>query len=141
MEQIVTVQRILPDGRAQVSCQRKSACSGDCHKCAGCGAAAETVTVEADNPIGAGPGDRVVVRSSSRRVLAAAAVLYAVPVALFFLGWGLGALTGKLPGLFGGLGFAAGLGLALMYDRRIARRKSVAYEIIGYAEENEQRRT
>lgn len=134
MEQIVTVRRILPDGRAQVSCQRKSACSGDCHRCAGCGAAAETVTVEADNPIGAGPGDRVVVRSSNRTVLAAAAVLYVVPVALFFLGWILGELVGKLPGLFGALGFALGLVLARIYDRKIARRKSVAYEIIGYAE-------
>lgn len=134
MEQIVTVQRILPGGRAQVSCQRKSACSGDCHKCAGCGAAAETVTVEADNAIGAQKGDLVVVRSSSRTVLKAAAVLYAVPVALFFLGWGLGALAGKLPGLFGGLGFALGLGLALVYDRRMAKRKSVCYEIIGFAE-------
>ena len=134
MEQIVTVQRVLPNGRAQVSCQRKSACSGDCHKCAGCGAAAETVTVEADNPIGAGAGDRVVLRSSSRTVLKAAAMLYAVPVVLFFLGWGLGELAGGLPGLFGGLGFALGLLLALLYDRRIAKRKSVCYEIIGFAD-------
>lgn len=137
MEQIVTVERLLPEGRAQVSCERKSACSGDCHKCAGCGAAAETVTVEADNPIGAGPGDRVVVRSESRTVLKAAAVLYAVPVVLFFLGWGLGELAGRLPGLFGGLGFALGLGLALLYDRKIAKRKSAAYEIVGYAGENQ----
>ena len=141
MEQVVTVRQILPDGRAQVACARQSACSGDCHKCAGCGAAAETVTVEADNPIGAGPGDRVVVRSESRTVLKAAAVLYAVPVALFFLGWGLGELAGRLPGLFGGLGFGLGLLLALAYDRRMAKRRSVSYEIIGYAEENEQWRT
>ena len=141
MEQVVTVRQILPDGRAQVACVRQSACSGDCHKCAGCGAAAETVMVEADNPIGAGPGDRVVVRSESRTVLKAAAVLYAVPVVLFFLGWGLGELAGRLPGLFGGLGFGLGLLLALVYDRRMAKRRSVSYEIIGYAEENEQRRT
>ena len=141
MEQMVTVRRILPVGRAQVACVRQSACSGDCHRCAGCGAAAETVTVEADNPIGAGPGDRVVVRSESRTVLKAAAVLYAVPVVLFFLGWGLGELVGRLPGLFGGLGFGMGLLLALAYDRRMAKRRSVSYEIIGFAEENEQRRT
>ena len=71
MEQIVIVQRILPEGRAQVACQRKSACSGDCHKCAGCGAAAETVVVEAENAIGAGPGDWVILRSSSKTVLRA----------------------------------------------------------------------
>ena len=128
------VQRLLPDGRAQVACRRKSICSGDCHKCAGCGAAAETVTVEADNPLGAEPGDRVIIRSSSKTVLAAAVVFYGLPVVLFFLGWGLGELAGKLPGLLGGLGFALGMGSALIYDRRIAKCKSVSYEIIGYAE-------
>ena len=136
MEQIVIVQRILPEGRAQVACQRKSACSGDCHKCAGCGAAAETVVVEAENAIGAGPGDWVLLRSSSKTVLRAAAVLYGLPVLLFFLGWALGELAGRLPGLFGALGFGLGLGAALLYDRKMTKSRSVSYEIIGYAEES-----
>ena len=57
MEQIVIVQRILPEGRAQVACQRKSACSGDCHTCHGCPHPEETVMVQADNTVGARKGD------------------------------------------------------------------------------------
>ena len=39
MEQIVRVRRLLENGNAEVVHVRESACSGDCHKCSGCGAA------------------------------------------------------------------------------------------------------
>ena len=38
-----TVNALLPDGRVEVLIARKSACSGDCHKCAGCGAVEQTL--------------------------------------------------------------------------------------------------
>lgn len=60
MEQIVTVRALYPDGTAEVACRRASACSGDCGHCGGC-TNAQTVLVRAYNPIGAKPGDRVVV--------------------------------------------------------------------------------
>ena len=75
MEQLVRVLVCSPDGTARVVHVRESACSGDCHKCAGCGAAKETVEITAQNPIGASPGDLVIIRSASGPVLAAAAVL------------------------------------------------------------------
>ena len=53
MEQLVRVRTCNPDGTAEVVCVRESACSGDCHKCSGCGAAKETILLEAQNPIGA----------------------------------------------------------------------------------------
>ena len=43
MEQIVRVKEVYPDGSAQVIHVRESACSGDCHKCSGCGAAKESI--------------------------------------------------------------------------------------------------
>ena len=99
MEQIVTVRALYPDGTAEVACRRASACGGDCGHCGGC-TNAQTVLVRAYNPIGAKPGDRVVVESASCQVLGAAAAVYLLPV-LFLLGGY--ALAGG-PG--GAIGFA-----------------------------------
>ena len=62
MDQIVRVKQIYEDGTAQVICIRESACSGDCHKCSGCGAAKEAILLTAENPIGASVGDLVNIR-------------------------------------------------------------------------------
>ena len=82
MEQIVKVRSLLPDGKARVVHVRQSACSGDCHKCAGCGAAEETLERTAENPVGAAPGDVVILESASAPVLRGAAVLYVLPEAM-----------------------------------------------------------
>ena len=76
MEQLVRVKETYDDGTALVFRIRESACSGDCHKCSGCGAAKETVTFTAKNPIGARRGELVKVESETAPVLKAAAVLY-----------------------------------------------------------------
>ena len=101
MEQLVRVREVHNDGTAAVVHIRESACSGDCHKCSGCGAAKETVIFTADNPIGALAGDLVKVESSTAPVLKAAMVLYVLPLVLFFLGYWLGTLPGNF-GAFGG---------------------------------------
>ena len=56
MDQLVRVKEVFQDGTADVLLVRESACSGDCHKCSGCGAAKETLIVRAQNPIHAGLG-------------------------------------------------------------------------------------
>ena len=110
MEQMVKVRRIYPDGTAEVIHVRESACSGDCHKCSGCGAAKEAVLFTADNPIGARAGDLVKVESDTGTVLKAAVVLYVLPLVLFFLGYYIGDLLGGLrcPGRWPG--FSSGRG-------------------------------
>ena len=133
MEQIVRVSRVFSDGTAEVFHVRQSACSGDCHKCSGCGAAKETLLFTARNPIGAKPGDNVVVRSESGPVLASAAVLYTVPLALFFLGYVLGDRLWGLGGLAGGLAFALGIAGAVVYDRKVLEKKNTVYTITGLA--------
>lgn len=132
MEQLVRVRRLNEDGTAQVIHVRQSACSGDCHKCSGCGAAQETLILTAQNPIGAKPGELVVIRSESGPVLAAAAVLYMLPLALFFLGYALGAVLWQRGGLVGCLAFAAGIVLAAVYDRHMAKHKKTVYTITGF---------
>ena len=116
---------------ARVMVVRESACSGDCHKCSGCGAAKETLIFEARNPIGAKPGDLVIIHSESGPVLAGAAILYMLPLVLFFLGYFLGDMFG-LGAVLGGVGFVAGFAAAALYDRLVTAKKKTVYTIIGY---------
>ncbi|MBQ7345897.1 MAG: SoxR reducing system RseC family protein [Oscillospiraceae bacterium] len=138
MEQQVRVRRVFDDGTAEVIRVRESACSGDCHQCAGCGAAKETIKFRVRDPIGVLPGDVVIVQAKSAPVLRAAAILYLIPLALFYVGFYLGALLGS--GALGGcLAFALGIALVVLYDRRVASKEKTEYTITGYAEIPEKR--
>ena len=129
MEQKVMVRQVLPDGTAQVVHIRESACSGDCHKCSGCGAAKEAITFTAHDPIGVKPGDVVTVKSDAAPVLRGAAVLYMLPVAAFLLGYLL-----TMSGWGGGAGFGLGIGAVVAYDRLVAKKEQIQYTITGYAQ-------
>lgn len=133
MEQLVRVKESFENGTADVIIIRESACSGDCHKCSGCGAAKETVIVTADNPIGARRGDLVKVESATGPVMKAAVVLYVIPLVLFFLGYYLGTLLGSFGALFGCLGFALGIVVVVMYDRMMGKKAGLGYTITAYA--------
>ena len=132
MEQLVRVQKLNADGTAQVIHVRQSACSGDCHKCSGCGAAEQTVVLTARNPIAAKPGELVVIESASAPVLAAAAMLYLLPLALFFLGYLIGHAVWQGGPLTGGIFFLLGIGIAAAYDRLVVKKRKTEYTIIGY---------
>lgn len=133
MEQLVKVKTASPDGTAQVIRIRESACSGDCHKCSGCGAAKETIVFTAENPVNAQPGDLVYVKTQSAPVLMGAAVVYLLPLLLFFLGYFLLDAMWSLGALGGGFAFALGIGGVVMYDRLVARKQNTVYTIVGYA--------
>ena len=132
MEQKVKVLTCEKDGSAQVVYVRQSACSGDCHKCSGCGAAEQTMIFTARNPIGARPGDLVTIASDTGPVLKAAAVLYMLPLVLFVAGYLLG-MQWNLGGLTGGLAFALSIGLVIAYDRLVMKKKNTVYTIVGFA--------
>ena len=133
MEQLVRVREVYDNGTAQVVCIRESACSGDCHKCSGCGAAKETILLTADNPIGAGVGDLVNIRSETAPVLKAAAVLYMMPLMLFFAGYAIGAVLNISGAITGGLAFVLSILLIVFYDRRMAKKDKTIYTITGFA--------
>ena len=133
MEQIVRVHRLRADGRADIILVRESACSGDCHKCSGCGAAKETMIVPAENPIKAQVGDFVTLTSDTASVMKAVVAVYLVPLVLFFAGYALGAALGWSGPRVGGLGFALGVGFAVWFDRHTARQGETVYTITGYA--------
>ena len=129
MEQKVKIRRVFPDGTAEVVHIRESACSGDCHKCSGCGAAKESITLTARNAIGAKPGEVVIVKSDSAPVLRGAVVLYILPLVLFILGY---LLTAS--GWGGCLGFVIGIVAVIVYDRKVAKKEETVYTITGYAQ-------
>lgn len=131
MEQIVRVKQTHENGTATVFLQRESACSGDCHKCSGCGAAKEVMIFEAQNPIGAQRGDLVVIESKTGPVMKAVGVFYVLPLVLFFLGYYLGDVLCGMGALFGSLGFVGAIVLTVVYDRKIAKKEEV-HTITGY---------
>ena len=135
MTQKVRVKRTYPDGRALVVHVRQSACSGDCHKCSGCGAMQETVELTVRNPIGASAGDLVLMETATGPVLTAAAVLYLLPLGLFFLGYLLGQVLWSRGGLAGCLAFLVGICLCVVYDRALGRKKETEYTITGFVTE------
>lgn len=136
MEQIARVQEVLNDGKALVRITRQSACSGDCHKCSGCGAVQQQMLLQAENRIGAAVGDRVIVTAKSAPVLAAAAVLYLLPMALFFLGYLAGDALWQQGPIAGCALFALGIFCVIAYDRKIVKKQDLTYIITGFAEFN-----
>lgn len=135
MEQQAQVIRIVSDTVAKVAVKRKSACSGDCHTCHGCPHPDEIVMVEADNPVGARKGDTVVVRSDTGRVLKLAAMLYLMPVVLFFLGYFLtpGGEGARL--VIGGIAFAVGIGVCMAVSRGMKKNnKEMHFSIVEVLE-------
>ena len=136
MEQLVRARETFDDGTALVIHIRESACSGDCHKCSGCGAAKETVLLKAKNPIGARRGDLVKLESATGPVLKAAAVMYMIPMLLFFAGYFVGDALWQRGALIGCLSFVAAIGLAVLYDRKIGKTDKCEYTITGFVEKS-----
>ena len=131
MQQLVKVLS-CNDDTAKVACLRQSACSGDCHKCSGCGAVEQTMIFTAQNPIGAKPGDMVKVETATGPVLQAAAVLYLLPLVMFIAGYLVG-MQWDMGGLVGAVAFAVSIGLIIAYDRLVMKKRNTVYTIIGYA--------
>lgn len=132
MTQIATVEKLLPGGYAEISVPRKSACGHDCEECAGCGMTGAAIHARAKNNAGAQPGDKVVVESSSKKLLGVAALVYLLPVVGFLLGYFLteGLLT---EGWRYGAAIAAAAVFFLpsvCYDRYAGKKGSLTYTIL-----------
>lgn len=133
MTQQVTVLSVN-GSMAKVAHKRPTACHGDCEKCAGgCGstAAAETLIVDAENLIGAAPGDRVVIEGEGRKVAWAMFLVYVLPLVLFLLGY---FLVPAAPILASVIGFFLGIGLAVLAARRQKQKGTqIRYRIVSFA--------
>lgn len=133
MKQIATVDRLLPDGRAEIVVARQSACAHDCGECAGCGGTPAPIRAVVDNPIDAQPGQKVVVESSSRRVFGVILLVYMLPLALFFIAYfsmmrfGSSALSAAISIL----AFFCGVVPAVLYDRQVQRSGGITFTIVS----------
>ena len=88
---------------------------------------------EAANPVGAKPGDKVVIRSETGPVLKSAQVRYMMPLVLFFAGYALGAVFG-LGALAGCLAFLLSNALVVVYDRKVLAKMNTVYTIMEILE-------
>lgn len=131
MTQIATVEKDLGAGYAEISVPRKSACGHDCEECAGCGMTGAAIRARALNEIGAVPGEKVVVESSTQKLLGVVVLVYLLPVVLFLLGYFLS------EGLSENWRYAIAIGAAavsiipcVFYDRFARRKEVLTYTIM-----------
>ena len=138
MKQTAQVIRIVAPGYVEVKVRRTSACAS-AHNCGSCDHCsfmenAPEITVVAEDHHGAKVGDTVTVETASARVLGAAALLYIVPLILFFLGYFIGARLGWAESkaiALGGGGFLLGLLGAFVLDRRMKKQDSVTFKVVA----------
>lgn len=131
MTQIATIEKDLGGGYAEISVPRKSACGHDCEECAGCGMTGAAIKARARNDIGAQPGDKVVVESSTRKIFGVVALVYVLPVVLFLLGYFLS------EGLAEGARYAVAIAAfavsfipCVLYDRHARKKELLTYQIL-----------
>lgn len=131
MTQIATVEKDLGGGYVEVSVPRKSACGHDCEECAGCGMTGAAIKARARNDIGAQPGDKVVVESSTKKIFGVVALVYVLPVVLFLLGYFLS------EGLAEGMRYAIAVATfvvsfipCVLYDRHARKKELLTYQIM-----------
>lgn len=133
MTQVATVEKILDSQHAIISVPRKSACGHDCEECAGCGISGTAIRAKAINTVGASVGQKVVVESSTEKMLGIVALVYVTPIVLFFVGY----ITMLLLNFnvavqysVAGIGFVLGILSAVWYDRRLRDRGGLSFTIV-----------
>lgn len=132
MTQIATVEKILPGGMAEISVPRKSACGHDCEECAGCGVSGASVRAQARNTVGAEVGQKVVVESSTKRLLGVMILVYLLPIVCFFVGYfATGALSSEgLRYVIAIAAFLVGILPAVICDRRMKQTGALTFTIV-----------
>jgi len=132
LTQQATVTKLLPDGMAQIAVKRESACGGNCKSCGGC--SGNIMRVSARNNVSAQVGDRVIVSSSTGSILKAAAVVYVIPIVLFFVFYALGTMMGAGEGIsivLSLVGFVLGVIMAMAFNKSLKNNAATTFEIIS----------
>lgn len=131
MTQIATVERILDNGYAEISVPRKSACGHDCEECAGCGMTGASIYARARNLPEAQPGQKVVVESSTKKLLGVVVLVYVLPVIFFLLGYFLtGGLVESVRYVVAIVAAALALIPIVLYDRYAKKHEILTYTIL-----------
>ena len=94
------------------------------------------ILAEAVNAIGAQPNERVVIEGEFRQLMGLAAIVYAVPLVLFFGLFAVGSLFGLGEGgaaALGIAGFVLGVVSAIQYNKRYKERGTMVFTIVSRA--------
>ena len=131
MTQIATVEKILGGGFVEISVPRKSACGHDCEECAGCGMTGAAIHARARDQVGVKPGQKVVVESSTKKLLGVVVLVYVLPVILFLLGYFLSeGLAENVRYVIAIVAAAVALIPCVIYDRYAKRKEIMTYTVL-----------
>ncbi len=133
MTQTGVVEKLLDRDYAQVRVNMRSACGHDCADCGGSCSAARELHVRARNRCHAKAGDTVTIATETGSVMKAAAAVYLLPVLLLLLGYAACAaveLPERLCAVASVAALFVGLGLAVLIDRRMKKKRKFQYEIL-----------
>ena len=135
MTQTATVIEVVGNN-ARVQVKRVSACAHNCEECGGgCSEMMKSapVSVLAKNPLGAKPGDRVIVASDTGSILGAAALVYLLPIVLFFIGYFVFQAFGVNEGgciAAGGGFFVLAMVMVVLADKWMKRRNKELFSVV-----------
>ena len=133
MIQKAVVKKILDETHAEIEVQRQSACGHDCYKCGGCGTPTERIKATAVNSVQAQVGEIVTVEGSSKQILGMAAIVYSIPLILFFVCYGICAAFGFAEGfsiIAGIAGFVIGILLAIRHNQQVKSSGKFVFTIV-----------
>ncbi len=136
MTQDAVVFKCLDDQRAEVVVTRATACGSNCASCEACVFQNELKTV-ARNRIGARPGQKVLIESSSSRVYGAILLVYILPVLLALGGCFTAYAAGGSEGiciLCTFLGFLLGAVIMVMTQRLRKDKNPITFDIVAFQE-------
>lgn len=129
------VTKLLPNSMAEVAVARSTACGGNCGSCEAC-AFQNTLKTVASNRVGAVPGQRVVVETSSSVIFGAAALVYIMPLLFFIAGYAVASFMGASEGICVLASFLA-LALSaviLVASQRKKNNKKIEFDIVEICE-------
>jgi len=135
MTQTAVVTEVIGN-KARIQVKRVSACAHDCERCGGgCSEMMKSapVSVLAKNLPGAVPGDRVVVASDTGSILGTAALVYLLPIVLFFVGYFVAGAVGTQEEVALGAGggcFVLSAAIIAWADRRMKKRNRELFTIV-----------
>ena len=139
MVQKALVLKTLPDGTAELSVTRRSACGGSCSGCEGCDLRENVIRITADNKAGASPGQTVLVETRTRLVFRYAVLVYILPVIFLILGYVMANLMDLSEAFCILTAFCfllAGTALLLLFQRK-KKSDPVSYSITSVLEEQQ----
>lgn len=133
MVQKAVVKKLLDGKTVEIEVQRQSACGHDCSKCGGCGAPLERIQAVAVNAVGARVGDIVTIEGESGEIIKTAAIVYMIPLILFFAFFAAASLLGAgegIAGVAGGVGFVVGMLGAIWHNKMVKKRGEIPFTIV-----------